>query len=160
MKLTKEQLKQISELTLLHDTGKLFISDTILNKPDNLNEKEWEIIKKHPDTGAKIISQIRKFKNGISIIKHHHERIDGSGYPNGLNGSKIPIIAKIVSIADAIDAMLSPRPYRKPLSIEEVKKELIKNSSTQFDPQIVKIAIELIEKGKILKNKHLKIQFK
>ncbi|MCM8807428.1 MAG: HD-GYP domain-containing protein [Candidatus Omnitrophica bacterium] len=143
------QLEQLSDLTTLHDTGKLLIDEKILNKPGTLDNKEWEIIKKHPETGAKIVSQIRRFKNGISIIKHHHERVNGKGYPNGINGSKIPLLAKIVSVADAIDAMLSPRPYRKPLSIEEVKQELIKNSGTQFDPQIVKVALELINEGKI-----------
>lgn len=149
MGLDKEQLQILSELTTLHDTGKLLLPDYILNKTESLNENEWEIVKKHPEIGAKIISQIRKFKDGISVIRHHHERIDGKGYPNGINGSKINLLAKIVSVADAIDAMLSDRPYRKRLSIEEVKQELVKNKGTQFDPEIADIALKLIEEGKI-----------
>ncbi|MCM8803165.1 MAG: HD-GYP domain-containing protein [Candidatus Omnitrophica bacterium] len=149
MKLPKEEIKVLSELTAIHDVGKIFVDNIILTKPDKLNEKEWEIIKKHPEIGAKIVSQIRRFKDGISIIRHHHERVNGNGYPNGISGDNISLIAKIVSVADAIDAMLSDRPYREALSIERVKQELIKNMGTQFDSEVVKVALKLIENGKI-----------
>ncbi|MFN4226664.1 MAG: HD domain-containing phosphohydrolase [Candidatus Ratteibacteria bacterium] len=151
MKLSEEEIKVLLDLTSIHDIGKIFVDDVILNKPDKLNEKEWEIIKKHPEIGAKIVSQIRRFKDGISVIRHHHERVNGNGYPNGIYGDKIPLIAKIVSVADAIDAMLSDRPYRKALSIEQVKQELIKNKGSQFDPKVVEVALKLIDKGKITK---------
>ncbi|MCM8767838.1 MAG: HD-GYP domain-containing protein [Candidatus Omnitrophica bacterium] len=151
LKLPEEEIKILSELTSIHDVGKIFVDNEILNKQGELNEKEWEIVKKHPEIGAKIVSQIRRFKDGISIIRHHHERVNGNGYPNGICGDDISLIAKIVSVADALDAMLSDRPYRKALSIEQVKQELIKNKGTQFAPEVVDVALKLIEKGKITK---------
>ncbi|RKY31484.1 MAG: hypothetical protein DRP67_02490 [Candidatus Omnitrophota bacterium] len=149
--LKEDELKILADLTILHDIGKLLIDSSILNKPGPLNEKEWEIIKKHPVIGSKILSPIRKFKDGIEIVRHHHERIDGKGYPDGISGEKISLLAKIVSAADAIEAMTSKRPYRKrPLTLDEVKRELIKNMGTQFDPVVVKAALELIEEGSIV----------
>lgn len=150
LKLKKDELKILSDVTLVHDIGKLFIDYRILNKPSGLNEKEWLIIKNHPVVGATIIYPLRGLRNGIEIIKYHHERINGKGYPDGLAGDDIPYLAKIISVADAFDAMTSERPFReRPLTLEEAREELLKNSGTQFDSEIVKVFLQLIDKGKI-----------
>ena len=148
--LPKDDIKILSNVTPLHDIGKLFIDSSILNKKEKLTEAEWAIIKKHPLNGERILLPLKRIRNGISIVKHHHERINGKGYPNGLSGDKISLLARIVSVADALDAMSSERPYReRPLTLKEIKNELKKNMGTQFDPEIVKVALELIEEGKI-----------
>ena len=149
--LKEDELKVLADITILHDIGKLLIDSSILNKQGPLNEKEWEIIKKHPVIGSKILSPIRRFKDGIEIVRHHHERLDGKGYPDGISGEKISLLVRIVSAADAIEAMTSKRPYRKrPLTLNEVKRELIKNMGTQFDPAVVKAVLELIDEGSIV----------
>ncbi|MGB9677749.1 MAG: HD domain-containing phosphohydrolase [Candidatus Ratteibacteria bacterium] len=148
--LDKDELKLLSDVALLHDIGKIFIESSILNKKGKLDEKEWEMIKKHPLNGERMLLPMKILKEGLDIVRHHHERIDGKGYPNGLKGDKISILAKIVSVADALEAMSSPRPYReKPLSLNEIKNELKNNMGTQFDPEIAKVTLKLIEEEKI-----------
>jgi HD-GYP domain-containing protein (c-di-GMP phosphodiesterase class II) len=148
--LSRDEIKILSNVSVLHDIGKLFIDSSILNKKEKLTEAEWMIIKRHPLNGERILLPLRKIRDGISIVRHHHERIDGKGYPDGISGNKISLLARIVSVADALDAMSSKRPYREtPLSLEEIKNELKKNMGTQFDPEIVKVTLELIEDGKI-----------
>ncbi len=124
---------------LMHDVGKIGISDSILHKPSKLTEEEYGIIKEHPSKSAEIIGQIRDLdKDIIAGVLHHHERWDGRGYPKGLAGQNIPKIARILAVADAYDAMTTTRPYRKAFTIEEANEELKKNSGIQFDPQVVK----------------------
>ncbi|MCK5494082.1 MAG: response regulator [Candidatus Omnitrophica bacterium] len=133
----------------LHDIGKIAIADTVLNKPGKLNEDEYNQIKAHPVTSAHILAPIEDIKESIEIIRHHHERVDGKGYPSGYTKDQIPARSRIIAVADSYDAMTSDRPYRKALSIEEVMIELEKNRGTQFDEEAVDAFISAFKKGKI-----------
>lgn len=132
---------------LLHDIGKIGISDSLLNKPSPLREEEYELIKEHPIIGEQIVKEIKFLELGVPLIRHHHERYDGKGYPDGLEGEKIPLLARILTVADAFDAMVSTRPYRRALTFGEAKKELEQKAGTQFDPRIVKIFCKILDKG-------------
>jgi len=129
----------------LHDIGKIAIDEAILNKPGKLTDEEWETIKRHPEIGFRIISTAPEYSEIARDILSHHERFDGKGYPRGLKGEEIPIRARIVSIADAYDAMISKRTYRDPLSKEDAVNEIKRCSGTQFDPELVKIFVNIIE---------------
>ena len=146
--LSKEKMEMVRFCGLLHDIGKIGIQDKILHKPSKLTPKEYEAIKKHPIIGEKIIKDVKFLQKGGSLIRHHHEHYDGSGYPDGLKGEKIPLLARIVTVADAFAAMTSDRPYRKALSTEEAIKELQKGAGTQFDPKIVKVFLKTIKELK------------
>jgi HD-GYP domain-containing protein (c-di-GMP phosphodiesterase class II) len=124
----------------LHDIGKIGISEAILNKSERLTPIEWEIIKQHSVEGAKIVSQIKKISNLAPVIRHHHERYDGTGYPDYLKGEEIPLASRIIGIADAYDTMVIPRPWGKNKSGDETLAELERCSGTQFDPALTKIA--------------------
>jgi len=152
MGLNDSQIELIRKSSLLHDVGKLRIPDTILSKPSRLNSHEYEIIKKHPEAGASLLSRSPSLTNLIPIVKHHHEFYDGQGYPSGLKGNEIPIEARIVSVADAIEAMGADRPYRKAQDVTTIIAELKRCSGTQFDPRIVQVAVKLLEGegGKLL----------
>lgn len=121
----------------LHDVGKIGIPDHILKKASSLSDQEWEVIKEHPVRGAKILEPLTDFKEVANIVKHHHERYDGKGYPDGLKGNEIPIEARIIAVVDAFHAIISTRSYRKGRSIEYAFQELEKHSGTQFDPHVV-----------------------
>ena len=127
-------VQDIKTAAILHDIGKLGIDDSILNKASKLTQEEYAIIMKHPSIGAEIISNVDFLKKVTKMVKYHHERYDGGGYPEGLVGEDIPIEACILSIADSYDAMTSDRPYRKALTKEEALKEIQKNAGTQFHP--------------------------
>ncbi len=141
-----QQLKVLERGSLLHDIGKIGISDTILHKPGPLNENEWKIMKQHPDIGARIVEGIPFLQDTIPLIRHHQERWNGTGYPDGLAGEEIPTLARMFSIVDAFDALTSNRPYRERISIEEALQYLREQSGILFDPNIVhifeKLAIE------------------
>lgn len=146
--LSKNEIDNIKKAALLHDLGKVSIPDNILMKNGKLSEEEMKIIKEHPEIGAKMIESIEPLKYAKDIIRHHQEWFDGTGYPGKLKGKEIPLGARIVAVADAFGAMTTDRPYRKALTIEEAVNELIKNSGTQFDPEIVSIFIATLrEKG-------------
>ena len=134
---------------LLHDIGKIGIPDAILTKDSKLDDNEYSQIKEHPVIGAHILGDAEVFKDIIPIVKHHHERYDGHGYPSQLSGEDIPYMARILTIADCFDAMTARRPYKKPLSVSYAVSELKKNSGTQFDPELVNVFIRLINEGKI-----------
>lgn len=138
-------MKEIHMAAHLHDLGKIYVSDQILNKPGPLSNSEWEEIKRHPEIGGRLLSKVSGFDAISKIVKHHHERWEGYGYPDGLKKHEIPLGSRIIAIADAIDAMLSTRPYRKPLSIDSCIQELEKSSGTQFDPELVPIAVKIIK---------------
>lgn len=140
----KEVIKNAGEL---HDVGKLKISDTILNKPENLNQEEWEIIKKHPCDAVKILTSLKFLNKEKEIILHHHEHFDGSGYPDGLKGKEIPLGSRILAVADSFDAMNSSRAYRKRLSREKIIGELQNSKNTQHDDKIVDIFLRLLGKN-------------
>ena len=143
------ELKWLKISAVLHDIGKIGIDDQILRKPDRLNPEEFNQIKRHANMGAEIIDHIKQLKNIIPGVKYHHEQLDGTGYPEGLKGEKIPIIAKIVAVADTFDAMTTDRPYRKEMSIELAIKELRRISGTQLDQNVVEAFIKAYERGEI-----------
>lgn len=131
----------------VHDVGKIAISDLILNKPGKLTPTERAEIEVHPVRGAEMLEPLQFLKPAIPLVRHHHERYDGKGYPDGLNKERIPLMARIMACADAFDAMTSDRPYRRhKLSIEEALGEIKNNTGTQFDPQIARIFIRIIRK--------------
>jgi putative nucleotidyltransferase with HDIG domain len=135
--LSDRDIENIEYTALLHDIGKIGIDDRILGKNDSLTSEEYKKIKEHTIMGAKIIEPVDFLKNSYQAIYHHHERYNGNGYPDGLKSENIPILARIIAVADAYDAMGSDRPYRKKLSKEKILKEFTEQSGKQFDPQIV-----------------------
>lgn len=150
LNLSQSDLNLLRESGIFHDIGKIGIDDKILKKPGKLTQEEFEEIKKHPQQGALILSAVSMFKDIIPIILYHHERYDGKGYPQGLKGDQIPILAKILAVADAFDAMTTDRVYHKKLSLEETIEELRKGAKTQFDPIVAHALIKLIEEQKIV----------
>jgi diguanylate cyclase (GGDEF)-like protein/putative nucleotidyltransferase with HDIG domain len=145
--LSPDDVSKVSTAALLHDIGKIGIPDKVLNKKGKLSREDWEAIKSHPRLGANIVGNIPNLVPCVSIILYHHERWDGSGYPEGLKGEQIPIEARILAIADSFQAMTSARPYRPALSLEEVLRELRQGAGGQFDPKLVKVFIGIIEAG-------------
>lgn len=137
LKFSNEQLKVLERGSLLHDIGKIGISDTILHKPGKLNEEEWKLMKMHPDIGAKIVEGIPFLEDTIPLIRHHQERWNGTGYPSQLKGEEIPILARLFSVIDAFDALTSNRPYRQKISTEEALAYLREQAGILFDPAIV-----------------------
>jgi putative nucleotidyltransferase with HDIG domain len=126
----------------LHDIGKIGIPDSVLKKEGALNDEDWHWIRKHPEIGAKIVEPVQAFSGagGIAeIINSHHERFDGSGYPNAIRGDAIPLGARIIAVADTLSALLQDRPYRKGTSFEVAVGEIVRCSATQFDPAVVKV---------------------
>ncbi|RLC36549.1 MAG: hypothetical protein DRH33_06815, partial [Candidatus Nealsonbacteria bacterium] len=131
---------------LLHDIGKIGIADNILGKDSSLTNKEFDKIKEHTIMGAKIIEPVDFLKNSYKAIYHHHERYNGKGYPDRIKGEEIPILARIIAVADAYDAMSSDRPYRKKLNKDKILKELKDQSGKQFDPEVVKALILILDR--------------
>ena len=129
---------------LFHDIGKIGIPDSILLKPAKLTDEEYSQIKNHPSIGAHILGSAAIFQDIIPIVKHHHERYDGNGYPSKLKGEEIPYLARIAAVADTFDAMTSRRSYRGPIDVEHVKEEIKRCEGTQFDPQIAEVFIEIL----------------
>jgi diguanylate cyclase (GGDEF)-like protein len=144
MNFDPEVIKRIKITGMLHDIGKIGIDEKILNKPGKLDEREWGEIKKHCEIGHRILSASNEFITHAEDVLKHHERMDGQGYPNGMNGEEITIVAKIISIADTYDALTSDRTYRKALSEDEALNEIIACSGVQFDPIIVNIFVDMI----------------
>lgn len=145
LKLPSDLSNEIAIASSLHDIGKISIPDSILNKNGPLNEEEYEIIKTHSEEGAKIASRLSLFKEGAKLIRHHHERYDGTGYPDGLKGEDIPFGSRIICIADSFDTMTTPRCYRpRTKSIEESLEEVERCKGTQFDPKIADAFIKMI----------------
>lgn len=142
------KIEQLNIASLLHDVGKIGIDDNILNKPGKLTDEEYETIKKHPEIGYNILKDIGGLENIISIARHHHERYDGKGYPDGKNAEELSFDVFIVQLADAVDAMATDRPYRKALSENEILEELKKHSGTQFHPKVVEAYLRIAEKQK------------
>ena len=146
---TKKEKDILGYAALIHDIGKVGIPDAILMKPKYLTEKEYRIMKKHPEIGDSILSPSIRNKKILNSVLHHHERYDGTGFPDKLKGEKIPLSARILSISDSVSAMISKRPYRKGLDKKDIIKEIKENSGTQFDPKLAKICLKLIKEDKI-----------
>lgn len=139
-----DELKVLERGSLLHDIGKIGVSDAILHKPGPLNDEEWEIMKLHPDIGARIVEGIPFLEDTIPLIRHHQERWDGTGYPGGLAGEKIPHLARLFSIVDAFDALTSNRPYRQKISDAEALQYIREQANILFDPNIVQVFDEML----------------
>ena len=145
LELSEEDLNKLRLLAMLHDVGKIGIDDRILKKPGPLTEDEWKIMRTHPQIGYRIAMASSGLNDIAPYILAHHERWDGKGYPKGLKGEEIPLLARILSLADAFDAMLSVRVYKEAWERERVLEEIKKNSGTQFDPQIVDIFLSIVD---------------
>lgn len=143
--LSKAELAKIKLAALLHDIGKIGIQDDILLKKGKLTNDEYEVIKKHPVLGAEILDNMTQFRDIIPYVRSHHERYDGRGYPDGMDKENIPLVSRILSVADSFDAMTSNRPYRPTMNREYAFSELRKNSSTQFDPVVVEAFLKRIK---------------
>lgn len=135
---------------LLHDIGKIGIQDSVLNKNRALTKAEQQIVMKHPQIGATILQPIRELGDIIDAVRYHQEKYDGTGYPRGLKGEDIPLLARIISVADTFDAMTTDRPYRRKRKVKEAVREIVKNSGSQFDPKIADAFLRAYEKGNIV----------
>lgn len=144
-----EELDRIFYIALLHDSGKIGVPDNILGKPRKLTDEEFEIIKSRTERGGDILSSFKSLKDAGEGALYHHERYDGRGYPKHLKGEEIPLIARMICVADSFDAMNTNRDYRDKRSKEYIIGELENNRRTQFDPKIADIMLELIKEGKI-----------
>ncbi|HZJ76821.1 MAG TPA: HD domain-containing phosphohydrolase, partial [Oscillospiraceae bacterium] len=144
LNLSNKELKVLRYGSILHDIGKLAIPDKVLLKPDKLDKKEYDLIRCHPQKGVEFVEDLEFLEDTLFIIRNHHERVDGKGYPNGLRSSEIEKLTKIVTIADAYDAITSERAYRNALSKDEAIKELRRHKGTQFDPCLLEKFIEII----------------
>lgn len=149
MDLTAEEQERIRLGAVLHDVGKIGIEDKILKKQAPLDDEEWKVMQKHPDIGFDIMSRVEGLKDVIGGMRYHHERWDGKGYPFGLRGEEIPLLARIISVADTYDAMVSTRPYRKGIDPKDAYNEIVKYRGTQFDPVVVDAFIEAFKKEKM-----------
>jgi diguanylate cyclase (GGDEF)-like protein/PAS domain S-box-containing protein len=150
MELSIEQINELRTAGLMHDIGKIVLNDQILDKQGALTKSEWFEIKRHAETGYRILESVKEFSQLAEYVLAHHERWDGEGYPKGLRAEEIPLEARIIAIADSYNAMISDRPYRKAMSKEAAIEEIIKNSGTQFDPFITSLFVEKVLKVKTL----------
>ncbi len=145
MGLSEDRLDELQVLAMLHDVGKIAIDGHILRKPSSLSKEEMEIVKKHPEIGYRIAHTVPELSSIADYILAHHERWDGNGYPRGLAGNETPLLARILAVVDAYDAITQDRPYRKARSAQEAKEELLRNAGTQFDPEIVAIFLAYLD---------------
>lgn len=144
--LSEKEVYDVEVSALFHDIGKIGVPDSVLKKPGRLNEDEFALMKKHPEFSEQILLGLGPFKEIAKFARHHHERFDGRGYPDGLKGEQIPLPSRIILIADTFDAMTSTRPYREGLSYQVAFDELIECSGTQFDPELVNHFINAMKK--------------
>lgn len=144
--LSPQEVEQVYHGGILHDIGKIGIEDDILNKEGKLTAEEYEKIKEHPVIGYEIIKQAGVFEELLPAIRWHHERIDGMGYPDGLKGEEIPLMARILAVSDAFDAMVSNRPYRDGLPIEVALQMIEENMGSQFDEKIARAFLQLVNR--------------
>ncbi|WP_406768915.1 HD-GYP domain-containing protein [Candidatus Clostridium stratigraminis] len=148
LKYSDTKIERIRIASLLHDVGKIGIDDKILNKPGRLTNEEYEIIKSHPEIGYNILKDIKNLQDLLPIVRNHHERYDGKGYPDGKSGNDLNLDVFIVQLADSIDAMSTDRPYRKALSEEEIMAEINRFRGSQFHPKVVDAYTKILEKHK------------
>ena len=143
--LPEDQIKTLKIGGLFHDIGKIGIPDSILLKPGKLTDDEYSEIKNHPSIGAHILGSAKTFQDIVPIVKHHHEKYDGNGYPSRMKGEEIPYLARIAAVADTFDAMTSRRSYRDAIDLQKVKDEIKRCEGTQFDPQIAEAFLDILE---------------
>lgn len=149
MHMKPDDIRFMRYMGLMHDCGKMGIPDSVLNKPAKLTPEEMDIIRSHTVLGGRIVENFTAMPGVRECAQYHHERYDGKGYPEGLKGEEIPLLARIICVADSFDAMNSDRCYRKRLKKSVIVKELKENAGTQFDPQIAMLMVKLIEEGKV-----------
>ena len=137
--LPTEDIKEIEKICMLHDIGEIVIPKMIYKKKGTLTEEEYSVVKRHPEAGYQILKSMEEYSVLATYVLSHHEKWDGSGYPRKLKGESIPLFSRIISIADAYEAMTSGRSYKKALSKEDAKNEIIKGAGTSFDPELVKV---------------------
>jgi HD-GYP domain-containing protein (c-di-GMP phosphodiesterase class II) len=147
LELPEEQLEELHLSAILHDIGKIGVSDRVLQKPGKLEPEEFAEMNRHPVLGSEILEHVKSLRAMIGGVRHHHEKYDGSGYPDRKKGEEIPLIGRIIAVADAFDAMTSTRPYRTALSHETALNELAAFSGRQFDPRMVEAFMEVYQKG-------------
>ncbi|MFN2341582.1 MAG: HD-GYP domain-containing protein, partial [Halanaerobium sp.] len=147
MNLSRAKSEKIISIAKIHDIGKIYVDDHILRSSDNLNDQEYEEIKRHTEYGYQLLKDIDLINDELDIIKYHHERWDGRGYPEGLKGEEIPVGARILTVCDSLDVMITGRSYKPPMTKEEIIEELKKCAGGQFDPEIAEIMIKLIKDG-------------
>jgi len=147
LRLSEESQRALRMAGLLHDVGKLVIPDEVLKKPGSLSPEEYKVVKQHVVIGEVLIRELPQLKDIIQAVSCHHERYDGSGYPRGLKGRRIPLLGRIIAIADAYSAMILDRPYRKALTLRQVITELESGAGNQFDPEMVSVFVDLVLEG-------------
>ena len=152
MGMPEEEVEKLEIAGFLHDIGKIGMPDSILKKSSRLTDEEFAIVKEHPAAGARMLASVRQLDEAARILKHHHERYDGTGYPDGLAGCEIPLAARVLAVADTFDAITTDRPYRKGATAAEAVQEMVRWSGTQFDPDAVRAFVrvemyQLREKG-------------
>lgn len=153
--LTEEEMSALRLATQLHDAGKIGISERILRKPGPLEPAEWAEIKMHPLRAVELFSAFPSLRKALPIIRAHHERWDGRGYPDGMCGEEIPLEARILAVGDSYDAMTSDRPYRPAISPEQAVKELQRGSGSRYEPRVVATFVETLSEERLLPNKEL-----
>ena len=141
--MSRADLELVERAARLHDVGKLAVPDTILRKPGPLDEAEWAVMRRHPEWGADRVGSVPGLERLGVLVGYHHERWDGRGYPNGLEGEAIPLASRVISVCDAFEAMVSDRPYRASLDVAAALAELIAGAGSQFDPAVVAAVVEL-----------------
>ncbi|MFH1552098.1 MAG: HD domain-containing phosphohydrolase [Candidatus Omnitrophota bacterium] len=149
--MNESEIKMLQYAAMLHDAGQISIPEKVLMKKGDLTGREYDIVKAHPLKGAKILSKFKPLKPIVPIILYHHENFDGTGYPEGLKGNDIPLAARILAVVGAFEAMIMQKPYRKALPVSAAIKEVRKNSGSQFDPYIVRIFCEVVQRKDVLK---------
>ncbi|MBZ0251939.1 MAG: HD-GYP domain-containing protein, partial [Candidatus Methylomirabilis sp.] len=144
LRLGDAMAEEVRLAALFHDIGKIGVADATLRKPSRLSPEEVDEMRRHPDAGARILGNVPSFERALVWVRHHHEFFDGSGYPDGLRGSSIPLASRIILVADAFDAMTTDRPYRSGMGVEAASRELRRHAGRQFDPQIVDVFLDLV----------------
>ncbi|MBI4559622.1 MAG: HD domain-containing protein [Candidatus Hydrogenedentes bacterium] len=147
IRMSEAELAILAQAALLHDVGKIGVRDDILLKPGPLNPEEWQSMREHPSIGRKIIEPCDFLREAARIVYTHHERFDGTGYPQGLGGAAIPLGARVFAVADALDALMSDRPYQAELSFAEAKSRILADSGTAFDPEVVRVFVAIPEEA-------------
>jgi HD-GYP domain-containing protein (c-di-GMP phosphodiesterase class II) len=149
LRLSSGERKSIEYAALLHDAGQIVVPDEVLTKPARLTGKEYAIVKEHPVVGVEIIRHMKALKTVIPVILHHHENYDGSGYPKGLRKDQIPIGARIMAVVGAFEAMITKRPYRLVMTVEQAVEEIRAHAGSQFDPRVVEVFLRTIRRKDI-----------
>ncbi|MFZ5775122.1 MAG: HD domain-containing phosphohydrolase [Thermodesulfobacteriota bacterium] len=145
MRLTRDDLVVLERACQVHDIGKLVVDVSYIRKPGPLTDEEWVLMKKHPEIGANIIKPLAFMRQELFIVRHHHERIDGRGYPDGLCGDELDLLTKIITVADSYDAMTSKRSYKQNMSQQDAIAEMHRCSGAQFDPEVVRVFVEVLQ---------------